>query len=1254
MAVIGKMSVVMEAATGKFTAGMGQAVKSVAPFKTVLGTLGKTMTMKVTLPLAGMAAGAVIAANTFDKTMSQITGLVGIAADEVDSMGASVLKLAGPTAKAPQELAKALFAVTSAGLRGSEAMGALDIAAKASAAGLGDTNDVALAAASSMTAYASVGMTAVEATDILTATVKQGNLAAADLAGSLGAILPIAAAAGISLADVGAATAIITRSGASAGEAITSMRAAIMAMNAPGGEAATIMEQAGLSANNLRKILKEDGLIAGLRAVEKAAQGDASAMKLMFGSSEALSGALTLLGTDAATITEVFDDVANSAGITQQAFEVAAGEGAFKFKAAMQEMNIVAIQFGQIIAPMVTAMMGLVSELMHLLTAIPKWVKIVVVALGTFLAVLGPLMAAMWAFTTPILAAKGAVFLLGMQTKFATPKILTWAASINTAKIAMRGFLVIAALTAGLAIWSMWKNSRAKEAQKYANRVNEVSEGMKRLHPEMFLVTQRMSELHDELPKSATGLEGLESILDQIAGGAAIASRAAMEGLGFEFRSLIKIMPDFNNFLTATGSELGILSKNLSTAGKGRDESAIRKALEGIAAMEGDIGLVGEQLIALKQSMPQKEFQSLVKILDDYSKAQAGSTAENEKLAKAAFNTGEAMAVAKRHLGQHGVDLVEDAIATANASDSKTAYAIELKAVYEAIIKANPELAGLVDGMDAAARAAAAAATPLGLLTTAVESVVDGVMENIEEHTSLEKAFENAGEAASEASEKIGKEVPTSIGMLTDALVTSVEEMEAWKADLETLSGQVGPALLDELAKLGPAAAPLIRDIVTATAGERAALIAAYEATGRDSVNAAENEFEEMADALTKALAPAIAEAFGLGADIMQGLAMGLDLGQIATLQKLTKFGDEMRDAMENPWFVMSPSKVTQQLGNDIMEGLYWGIDGFVPELTGLVERTMLDLVDAFDAAMFSVTLVGTALDDSVPSVREYGDQMGVLESNSISAALAQERLKAAIDAADGALEASKAATGAGTTVERMFTSISDIGAMEPDRDTGVAALSGGVSMFTEKGRENREVLRGATNDIQAWGTGLAEAGIDAAIVNRVIALQREELIKNAVAVGADEEAVRDLMKEWEMMNDIEIAPTVQVDLTPAQLEANALTKEFQSLVGFDGNMIQPTIYVKGAKEVRELKEDMAAFHNKKIYLDVVTRLSEENPSSLRSSHTGGVFAEPAPGEDQSTSVLNITNNNYSLDPNLASEGMAWAGPNGEHSVGGG
>ena len=125
----------------------------------------------VALAAGAAAAKAIQVGLEFDKSMTKIITLVGIAEDKVDSMRQSIQNLAAEAGKTGVEAGNAMFYITSAGLRGAEAMEALEMSLKGAAIGLGDTATVADAVTSAMNAYGSNALSAADATDILTKTV---------------------------------------------------------------------------------------------------------------------------------------------------------------------------------------------------------------------------------------------------------------------------------------------------------------------------------------------------------------------------------------------------------------------------------------------------------------------------------------------------------------------------------------------------------------------------------------------------------------------------------------------------------------------------------------------------------------------------------------------------------------------------------------------------------------------------------------------------------------------------------------------------------------------------------------------------------------------------------------------------------------------------------------------------------------------------------------------------------------------------
>ncbi|HEU02419.1 MAG TPA: phage tail tape measure protein, partial [Aurantimonas coralicida] len=349
---------------------------------------------------AALAAGAIAAfkfGNDFDVSMTKIITLVGIGATEVDGMRKTVLDLAGATAKAPQELADALFVVTSAGARGAEALEILEAAAKASAVGLGATEDIARAVTSALTAYGSENLSASQATNVLFKTVREGNLNAGELASSLGRVIGVAAEMGVSFADVGAVVATYTRLGVSAEEATTGLRSVLTGLLAPTTEAAKVLESVGLSAEGLRKQIKDEGLPATLVGLSKAFKGNTEALAGVIPNVRALSTVLGVAGSQSESFLQIAKSIASENDALAEGFATVADTVDFKFNKALTDLQTTAIstfeafkgQFAFIIEGF-TTIVGALQRAVDVLEVLSPTAKNVVAGLVALGAVAAP------------------------------------------------------------------------------------------------------------------------------------------------------------------------------------------------------------------------------------------------------------------------------------------------------------------------------------------------------------------------------------------------------------------------------------------------------------------------------------------------------------------------------------------------------------------------------------------------------------------------------------------------------------------------------------------------------------------------------------------------------------------------------------------------------------------------------------------------------------------------------------------------
>ena len=359
-------------------------------------TLGRDLTLRVTAPIVGIGAAITKVSADFETSLSKIVGLVGVSREQVNDWKEDILALSRETAKAPGELAEAMFFVTSAGLKGKEALDVLGMSARAAAAGLGETKVVADLVTSAMNAYGIENLSASKATDILVATVREGKAEAPELAAAMGQVLPVSSAMGISFDQVGAAIAGMTRTGTNAATASTQLRQIMVSILKPSSQARDTLESLGLSAGGLRSQIKEQGLLATLQTLVDSFGDNEEASAQVFGNVRALAGVMDLLGGNAESNVAIFDSLKDSSGALDHAFEAVSETAGFKMQQAVVTLKTIMIDLGDTLLPMVASAAEKASVVLDklgiVLKIIPGPVKQLVIVLAGLLATLGPIL----------------------------------------------------------------------------------------------------------------------------------------------------------------------------------------------------------------------------------------------------------------------------------------------------------------------------------------------------------------------------------------------------------------------------------------------------------------------------------------------------------------------------------------------------------------------------------------------------------------------------------------------------------------------------------------------------------------------------------------------------------------------------------------------------------------------------------------------------------------------------------------------
>ena len=805
----GNVIVRLSADTTPLTQGLANAANRLNSFGTQATKLGQNLSLKVTAPLALMGRQMVKTASEFEASLGKISGLVGVASNEVAKMGDAARGMSTRFGKSAGEAANALFYITSAGLRGSAAMSVLEQSLKASAIGLGDTATVADLATSAVNAYGIDALSASAATDTMVATIREGKLETSELAGSMGRVLPLASAMGVSFQEVGAAFAALSRTGTNASEAATQIRGILASLLRPTRQAEEAMSGLGLSAQGLRDQIKTQGLLSTLETLAEKFDGNEAASAAVFGNIRALSGVLDLMGANVETTRQIFANMEDNLGDTDKALESFSDTAQFKMAVASAKMKDAMLAMGQVlitaVVPIMTTLSSAIQKVASFISNLPGPIKTVIAVFGVVAVAMGPVLIALGAMAKAFAAVSAAAAIAGGAQAASGIGAFTLGLSKMIPLLTHPAFLGAAAVFGGIAFAVGKLRGQAKEAQEKQDRLTQAFKDAK---DPAYALADGVASLADRyLSIAETTPEVVNRIITTE--GAFAASEIAMRGLSDAAKIIGIDYDDLGEAARRGGTDMEGFAKALASTPAAYFAEQLQAGVEELIPFADGMleayesgKLTQEQIVNVAN-----ELAGIVGAFDDAREA-------NEATNKALLEGGEGYKDLARILGVDVLNgLIATELATAKAAKSATPFTDALANIYAA---AEEVVVGLEE--------AAAAATAEG---DAAKDAVRGTI-------SLAEAIRQL-QAESEGGAVTVDGLATKLGFLGDLLANelalylmdvneSADEMFNGLADGEStlldveraareMSGQIAEIVADT-ANLGGETADAIPSIV--------------------------------------------------------------------------------------------------------------------------------------------------------------------------------------------------------------------------------------------------------------------------------------------------------------------------------------------------------------------------------------------------------------------------------------------------------
>lgn len=446
------------------------------------------------LALGGVGIAGMKMATDLNKAMANVSSIMPGARDRVLELRDAVTHTAHVTGKSSIEIAQGLYQSISAYGDSADAAERLEISAKAAAGGLATTRDTIDLLSMVTKAY---GDTSVEATskvaDLAQLTVQLGQTTYPELAGAMGAAVPIAAALKVKQEELFAVTATLAKVTGDIPEVMTQVKSTMSDMMKPSDEMAAALKSLGYE--GIQAAIAQDGLVGTMRKLIGTTDGSVESVSKLFNNVRALPAVLALTNGQAGTFDEKLKAMANSAHSWDAAFKEqteginAAGFAWGQLHHAMEgAMRTIGQELLKAVSPDQIKAIG--EEIAHLakaFTHLPDPIKNTALAVGFLVAAAVPLTLGLGAF----LASAGKVmsFLPAMAGAFTTMgntiPILTarlWLLeAANKALLLKMGLWAGAAAAVGLAAYSLtdYFMQNTEAGQKFADVMGEVINRLK-------------------------------------------------------------------------------------------------------------------------------------------------------------------------------------------------------------------------------------------------------------------------------------------------------------------------------------------------------------------------------------------------------------------------------------------------------------------------------------------------------------------------------------------------------------------------------------------------------------------------------------------------------------------------------------------------------------------------------------------------------------------------------------------------------
>ena len=291
--------------------------------------------------MAELVTSSVDIGASFETALAKVSTIADTSKVSVGDLNKQILDTSGSMGVAAADIAEAAYQAISAGQDTANAVAFAGQASKLAAAGFTSSSSAVDILTTALNAYGLSADQATHVSDVLLTTQNLGKTSVDELSSSMGKVIPLAAAYGVTVENLSSGLAVMTANGIATAEATTYTKSMLNELGDAGSTVGKILQkQTGKSFAQLNAEGKSLGDV--LQILYKSVGGSSTAFAGLWSSVEAGTGALSLASGGAEHFNDVLSQMQNSAGATETAYETMTDT----FQHKVETMQTAAQNFG--------------------------------------------------------------------------------------------------------------------------------------------------------------------------------------------------------------------------------------------------------------------------------------------------------------------------------------------------------------------------------------------------------------------------------------------------------------------------------------------------------------------------------------------------------------------------------------------------------------------------------------------------------------------------------------------------------------------------------------------------------------------------------------------------------------------------------------------------------------------------------------------------------------------------------------------